>query len=136
MFHLLMKYQSIYSCCDKQSPALSLKRGSAKPKGREKSGVWSRGSSQRAFFTCTNATWHCSVHWKEILQGAGQIHKVQDKQVAITSQPQELPFLLVMGGRQDAMGAVLSIWGTISKWCPMSELLLGRTNLQNTVAMQ
>ena len=31
--------------------------------GREKLGVWRRGSPQRACFTLSSDSWHCSVHW-------------------------------------------------------------------------
>lgn len=46
----------------KQPPAFR-SRSECRLKGREKLGVWSSISLQRAFFTCTNAAWHCSVDW-------------------------------------------------------------------------
>lgn len=55
----------------------------------------STGSPQRAFLTCTNATWHSSIHcsrsWTPFQRGplgAGQLYKVQNEPVVISSQPQ------------------------------------------------
>lgn len=62
---------------------------------RKKLGVCSTGSPQRAFLTCTNATWHSSIHcsrsWTPFQRGplgAGQLYKVQNEPVVISSQPQ------------------------------------------------
>lgn len=93
---------------------------------RKKLGVCSTGSLRRAFLTCTNATWHSSIHcsrsWTPFQRGplgAGQLYKVQNEPVVISSQPQNhlisffffFFFWFGLGHVQAVMVVIFSICG-------------------------
>ena len=69
-----------------------------KTKGRLKFGVNKSSFPHKAFFTSSNASWHCSdLIWGtfsgEIHQSAGQVRKGGDETPVIPCHPQEWPHL-------------------------------------------
>lgn len=62
---------------------------------------------QRAFLTCTNASWDCSVHWTR----SGAPFRVRSVKGLLRSASAKyrLTSFLAMGGGQDMMAAVVSI---------------------------
>lgn len=94
--------------------------------------MWSRGFPQRAFFPCTNATWHRSVHWTRsvasfwVRLGAGLVREVQHEPAVVISQEPSHLFLglVTWSGCDSCCFRTCGYNCTPPKWLPQILYLL------------